>query len=188
MDRVAERRLVERGLSLHSPPFVLPAAEAVGPGSEHLTVPAMAPLGRTETVDDVVATERVAPQRRTDLGDDGHLVTVRDDPLLTRRRDRRTALWHATSSRGGTGRRVSYWRVRVLVTNDDGVHAPGLSAITRALAQWTRDDDGAHEIVVVAPLANHSGASAAVGTVYEREAISYRRVRIDGADEVPTYG
>ncbi|HLW44805.1 MAG TPA: 5'/3'-nucleotidase SurE [Acidimicrobiales bacterium] len=78
--------------------------------------------------------------------------------------------------------------MRVLVTNDDGVHAPGLSAITRALAQWTRDDDGAHEIVVVAPLANHSGASAAVGTVYEREAISYRRVRIDGADEVPTYG
>jgi 5'-nucleotidase len=78
--------------------------------------------------------------------------------------------------------------VRVLVTNDDGVHAPGLAAITRALAQWTRDDDGAHEIVVVAPLANHSGASAAVGTVYEREAISYRRVRIDGADEVPTYG
>jgi 5'-nucleotidase len=78
--------------------------------------------------------------------------------------------------------------VRVLVTNDDGVHAPGLAAITRALAQWSRDEEERHEIVVVAPLANHSGASAAVGTVYEREAISYRRVRIEGAEDVPTYG
>jgi 5'-nucleotidase len=86
------------------------------------------------------------------------------------------------------GRRVSYWRVRVLVTNDDGVHAPGLAAITRALDRWSHDEEGRHEIVVVAPLANHSGASAAVGTVYEREAISYRRVRIEGAEDVPTYG
>ncbi|MGH8988016.1 MAG: 5'/3'-nucleotidase SurE [Acidimicrobiales bacterium] len=77
--------------------------------------------------------------------------------------------------------------MRVLVTNDDGVHAPGLAAITRALARWCRDEGG-HEVVVVAPLANHSGASAAVGTVYEREAISYRRVRIEGAEHVPTYG
>jgi 5'-nucleotidase len=75
--------------------------------------------------------------------------------------------------------------VRVLVTNDDGVHAPGLAAITAALARWA---DGAHEVVVVAPMANHSGASAAVGTVYEREAISYRRVRIPDAEGVPAYG
>ncbi len=78
--------------------------------------------------------------------------------------------------------------MRVLVTNDDGVHAPGLAALTRALARWSRDEEGRHEIVVVAPLANHSGASAAVGTVYERETISYRRVRIEGAEDVPTYG
>ncbi len=101
--------------------------------------------------------------------------------------------------------------MRVLVTNDDGVHAPGLAAITRALAQWAGGSEGAggsqwaggsegaggsdrtggrarHEVVVVAPLANHSGASAAVGTAYEREAISYRRVRIEGADRVPAYG
>lgn len=75
--------------------------------------------------------------------------------------------------------------MRVLVTNDDGVHAPGLAALVRALARWA---DGAHEVVVVAPLANHSGASAAVGTVYERETISYRRVHIEGAEAVPTYG
>ncbi len=41
---------------------------------------------------------------------------------------------------------------------------------------------------MVAPLANHSGASAAVGTAYEREAVSYRRVRIEDAEDVPTYG
>ncbi len=75
----------------------------------------------------------------------------------------------------------------MLVTNDDGVHAPGLAELTRALARWA-DEHREHEIVVVAPLANHSGASAAVGTVYEREAVSYRRVRIDGAQDVPTYG
>jgi 5'-nucleotidase len=77
--------------------------------------------------------------------------------------------------------------VRILVTNDDGVHAPGLGALVRALARWAKEGDG-HEIVVVAPLANHSGASAAVGTVYEREAVEFRRVRIEGAEEVPAYG
>jgi 5'-nucleotidase len=75
--------------------------------------------------------------------------------------------------------------VRVLVTNDDGIFAPGLAAITRALAAWAADE---HEIVVVAPLANHSGASAAVGTVYEREAISYRRVAVPGATGVCAFG
>ncbi len=78
--------------------------------------------------------------------------------------------------------------MRVLVTNDDGVHAPGLAEITRAIARWVEDQEEHHEVVVIAPLANHSGASAAVGTVYEREAISYRRSRIEGAEEVPTYG
>ncbi len=75
----------------------------------------------------------------------------------------------------------------MLVTNDDGVHAPGLAALTRALARWA-EKHREHEVVVVAPLANHSGASAAVGTVYEREAVSYRRFRFDGAGDVPTYG
>ena len=89
---------------------------------------------------------------------------------------------------------VSYRRVRILVTNDDGVHAPGLAAMVRALAGWRarataegeRPDD--RQVVVVAPLANHSGASAAVGTVYEREAIAYRSLRIDGADDIPVFG
>ncbi len=80
--------------------------------------------------------------------------------------------------------------MRVLVTNDDGVHAPGLAGITRALAKWAEDTGPGEErhVVVVAPLANYSGASAAVGTVYERTAVSYRAVAIPGADGVQAYG
>jgi 5'-nucleotidase len=77
--------------------------------------------------------------------------------------------------------------VRILVTNDDGVHAPGLAAMVQALARWAKETDG-HEIVVVAPLENHSGASAAVGTVFERQAVDFHRVSIEGAEEIPTYG
>jgi 5'-nucleotidase len=87
----------------------------------------------------------------------------------------------------GGGPPVWYLRVRILVTNDDGVHAPGLAALVRALRAWAHDDAD-RELVVVAPLANHSGASAAVGTVFEREAIGFRRVHIDGADDVAAYG
>jgi len=81
-------------------------------------------------------------------------------------------------------------RVRILVTNDDGVHAPGLAALTRALAEWAGGAPGGEprEVVVVAPLANHSGASAAVGTVFERESVAYRAVPIEGAAAVPVYG
>jgi 5'-nucleotidase len=67
------------------------------------------------------------------------------------------------------------------------VHAQGLGALVRALAGWAKEGDG-HEIVVVAPLANHSGASAAVGTVHERASVDFRVVQIEGAEEVPTYG
>ena len=62
----------------------------------------------------------------------------------------------------GGGSAIAYWRVRILVTNDDGVHAPGLAAITRALAAWVVEGSPAEDrqVVVVAPLANHSGAAA----------------------------
>jgi 5'-nucleotidase len=78
--------------------------------------------------------------------------------------------------------------VRILVTNDDGVRAPGIAAIVRALAGWVADSPDEHELIVVAPLENHSGASSAVGTVYERSALDYERVPIEGAEEVPAYG
>jgi 5'-nucleotidase len=78
--------------------------------------------------------------------------------------------------------------VRILVTNDDGVRAPGIAAIVRALAGWIADAPDEHELIVVAPLENYSGASSAVGTVYERSALDYERVPIEGAEDVPAYG
>jgi len=83
--------------------------------------------------------------------------------------------------------------VRILVTNDDGVGAPGLAALTRALVAWAADagSDGpaaAHEIIVVAPSSNFSGASAAVGSVTDRTTITYQRAIVEGAESVEAYG
>jgi len=51
-------------------------------------------------------------------------------------------------------------RVRVLVTNDDGVEAPGLKALARALV------GAGHDVVVVAPDGEHSGAGGAIGRLH----------------------
>jgi 5'-nucleotidase len=75
--------------------------------------------------------------------------------------------------------------MRILITNDDGVFAPGIAALARGLAQAVA---GRHDLVVVAPLADHSGAGAAVGRVYDRESIPYEEVEIPGLAAVPTYG
>src|SRR5579872_3137110 len=90
--------------------------------------------------------------------------------------------------RYGTGRHrastlsVPVWRhVRILVTNDDGVRAPGIAALARAA------DGSGHEVVVVAPLVDYSGAGAAVGPVHSRDGVDYRSHVIEELD-VPTYG
>jgi 5'-nucleotidase len=75
--------------------------------------------------------------------------------------------------------------MRILITNDDGVFAPGLAALARGLSDALGSK---HEFLVVAPLADHSGASSAVGRVYERESIPYESVEIPGLSRVPTYG
>ncbi|MGC8463555.1 MAG: 5'/3'-nucleotidase SurE [Acidimicrobiales bacterium] len=73
--------------------------------------------------------------------------------------------------------------VRILVTNDDGVFAPGIAALARGLA-----DAAVGDVVVVAPLVDHSGAGAAVGAVYERETIPYESVEVRGLEDVATFG
>jgi 5'-nucleotidase len=83
--------------------------------------------------------------------------------------------------------------VRILVTNDDGVGAPGLAALTRALVTWAdgadrEDGNPAHEIIVVAPSSNYSGAGAAVGSVTDTTTIGYQRAFVQGAEEVEAYG
>lgn len=47
--------------------------------------------------------------------------------------------------------------VRILVTNDDGVHAPGLVPLAAALV------DAGHDVFVVAPTSDRSGSGAALG-------------------------
>ncbi len=75
--------------------------------------------------------------------------------------------------------------MRILVTNDDGVFAPGIAALARGLVASLGSD---HEVVVVAPLVDHSGAGAAVGAVYDRESIPYEKVDIPGLADVPVFG
>ena len=72
--------------------------------------------------------------------------------------------------------------MRILVTNDDGVFAPGIAALARGMFEAFGDE---HELVVVAPLVDHSGAGAAVGAVYERESIPYEAVEIPGLGRRP---
>lgn len=54
--------------------------------------------------------------------------------------------------------------LRVLVTNDDGVEAPGIAALALAAAKAGAD------VVVIAPIDNRSGASAAIGPIGRRRA------------------
>jgi len=75
--------------------------------------------------------------------------------------------------------------VRILVTNDDGIFAPGIHALAQGLHRALSAD---HELVVVAPLVDHSGAGAAVGPVYERESIPFEPVEIPGLAGVPAFG
>jgi 5'-nucleotidase len=57
--------------------------------------------------------------------------------------------------------------VRILVTNDDGVDSPGIAALAGALAR------AGHDIVVVAPTSDRSGASAAIGPLHRSGPIPF---------------
>ncbi len=72
--------------------------------------------------------------------------------------------------------------MRILVTNDDGVRAPGIAALATTAAS------SGHDVVVVAPLIDYSGAGAAVGPVHSRDGIDYESHVIDGLGDIPTYG
>ena len=50
--------------------------------------------------------------------------------------------------------------MRILVTNDDGIHAPGLLHLAQAMTEHG-------DVVVVAPDAEFSGAGAAIGAIWE---------------------
>ena len=66
--------------------------------------------------------------------------------------------------------------MRILVTNDDGIESEGIHELARALA--TTD----HEIIVVAPDRNWSGAGAAIGDLSPNRPLSVAKVEIPGAE------
>ncbi|MET7471135.1 5'/3'-nucleotidase SurE [Micromonospora sp. NPDC005686] len=72
-------------------------------------------------------------------------------------------------------------RPRVLVTNDDGVHAPGIRALARAAYERGLD------VVVAAPRHEASGMSAALSAVTEDGRVVFRETELDGLPGVPAY-
>ncbi len=68
--------------------------------------------------------------------------------------------------------------MRVLVTNDDGLHAPGLTHLAAAASA------GGHEVTAVAPGANFSGSGAAVGDLGDEARIRCREMTLVGLEHV----
>lgn len=68
--------------------------------------------------------------------------------------------------------------MRVLVTNDDGLHAPGLAHLAAAAVH------AGHEVVAVAPDGNRSGSGAAIGDLGEQSSLRCRDMPLPGLDGV----
>jgi 5'/3'-nucleotidase len=71
--------------------------------------------------------------------------------------------------------------VRVLVTNDDGVRAPGIAPLAAAVVA------AGHDVVVAAPQEDMSGSSAAIGRMHADETIDLDEVDLPGVD-APCFG
>jgi 5'-nucleotidase len=71
--------------------------------------------------------------------------------------------------------------MRILVTNDDGIESDGIHELARALAGTD------HEVVVVAPDRDWSGASAALGVLHPDSELAVERVRIPDAPDVEAW-
>ena len=71
--------------------------------------------------------------------------------------------------------------MRILVTNDDGVLAPGLAVLARAMVET------GHDVTVVAPLGDRSGSGAGIGPVYLEEGVPFEEVALEGID-APAFG
>jgi 5'-nucleotidase len=71
--------------------------------------------------------------------------------------------------------------VRVLVTNDDGVLAPGIAALARAMVATE------HEIVIAAPHEDMTGYGAALGSFHADGTIEVKPIELDGLAGVPTF-
>lgn len=71
--------------------------------------------------------------------------------------------------------------MRILVTNDDGVDAPGIHALAAAVA------DAGHDVVVVAPDSDKSGFGAAIGSLHLDEHLDVAEAQIPGRPDLPAF-
>lgn len=72
--------------------------------------------------------------------------------------------------------------MRILVTNDDGIDAPGLHALARSL------HGAGHELIVAAPLDDRSGSGASIGRLHIDEHIDVEERELAGLEGVPAWG
>ena len=72
--------------------------------------------------------------------------------------------------------------MRVLVTNGDGVGAPGIQHLARAVVA------AGHDVVVAAPRSDMSGSGAALGRLHVDEHIDVEAHELPGLEGVPAYG
>ncbi len=71
--------------------------------------------------------------------------------------------------------------MHVLVTNDDGITSPGLLALVRALV------DAGHDVTVVAPNRDYSGAGASISGMHADLHVDAVRVELDGLNRLPAF-
>ncbi len=71
--------------------------------------------------------------------------------------------------------------MRIQVTNDDGISSAGLHALVRRLAATD------HEVFVVAPDRDWSGAGACIGSIRPDESLDAAKVEIDGATGIDAW-
>jgi len=71
--------------------------------------------------------------------------------------------------------------MRLLVTNDDGVWAPGICHLARAMVET------GHDVIVAAPNDDKSGSSAALGVLRQDDLIDAKEVHLPGLDGVPCH-
>ena len=72
--------------------------------------------------------------------------------------------------------------MRVLVTNDDGIEAPGIHRLAAAVV------DAGHDVVVAAPRTDMSGSGAALGRLHVDEHIDVEAHDLPGLGGVPAFG
>src|SRR5262245_3324710 len=70
---------------------------------------------------------------------------------------------------------------RILVTNDDGIDAPGIRWLARAACEFSG------EVTIAAPHQETSGFSAALTASTEAGRLDFTRVTLNGLPDVPTY-